>query len=55
VVFTLVGIQQEDGRWRPFWEEGSSPLHTVLAIEVLALGGAIAREDLRDRVGAYAD
>jgi hypothetical protein len=55
ILEALVGIQREDGGWRPFWQEQSSPLYTVLAIEVLALGGAIAREDLRDMVGAYAD
>jgi hypothetical protein len=55
ILEALVGIQREDGGWRPFWEEQSSPLHTVLAIEVLVLSSAIAPEDLRDMVGAYAD
>jgi squalene cyclase len=53
ILEALLGIQREDGGWRPFWEEGSSPLYTVLAIEVLALGGALARDALRDKIGAY--
>jgi hypothetical protein len=54
ILEALVAIQREDGGWRPFWEEESSPLYTVLAIEALALGGAIAREDLRHMVDVYA-
>jgi hypothetical protein len=54
ILEALVGIQREDGGWQPFWEEQSSPLYTVLAIEVLVLSSAIAPEDLRDMVGAYA-
>jgi hypothetical protein len=54
ILEALVGIQREDGGWQPFWEEQSSPLYTILAIEVLVLSGAIARRDLRGMVGAYA-
>jgi len=51
---TLVGIQREDGGWRPFWTQESSPLYTVLAIKVLALSGALAKEDLQAGVQEYA-
>ncbi len=54
ILEALSDIQREDGGWRPFWEEESSPLYTVLAIEVLVLSGALARDDLRDKIGAYA-
>jgi hypothetical protein len=54
ILEALIGIQREDGGWRPFWEEESSPLYTVLAIEVLVLSGEISQEDLRDMVGRYA-
>jgi hypothetical protein len=54
ILEALLGIQREDGGWRPFWEEESSPLYTVLAIEVLVLSGALAWDDLRDKIGAYA-
>lgn len=50
----LVEIQREDGGWRPFYAEESSPLYTVLAVKVLVLGGAIPRQDLMDLVKPYA-
>ncbi len=53
ILEALVGIQWEDGGWRPFWAEESSPLYTVLALKVLILGGALARDEL-DEIGAYA-
>lgn len=53
ILEALVGVQREDGGWRPFWEEQSSPLYTVLAIQVLVLSGALARDDLRDMIDAY--
>jgi len=53
ILEALIGIQREDGGWRPFWEKESSPLYTVLAIEVLVLSRALARDDLRDAIGAY--
>jgi Squalene-hopene cyclase C-terminal domain/Prenyltransferase and squalene oxidase repeat len=50
----LVGIQREDGGWRPFFAEGSSPVYTLLALKALILSGALAREDLESKVRAYA-
>ena len=50
----LVGIQQSDGGWRPFFAEESSPVYTALAVKVLILSGMIAREDLKVAVNAYA-
>jgi len=42
----LIDIQREDGGWRPFWSEKSSPVYTALAVKVLVLSGVLAREDL---------
>jgi len=50
----LVGIQREDGGWRPFWSEESSPVYTALAVKVLVLSGMLARDDLEAAVKAYA-
>jgi hypothetical protein len=50
----LVDIQREDGGWRPFWAEESSPVYTVLAVKALILSGALARKDLEGDVKAYA-
>jgi squalene cyclase len=50
----LVNIQREDGGWRPFWSEESSPVYTALAVKVLVLSGMLARDDLEDAVKAYA-
>lgn len=50
----LIEIQREDGGWRPFWSEESSPLYTALAVKVLVLSGMLAREDLEAAVNAYA-
>jgi hypothetical protein len=54
ILEVLVEIQGQDGGWRPFFSEESSPLYTVLAVEVLVLSGAIPREDLIDQVEPYA-
>jgi hypothetical protein len=54
ILEVLVEIQGQDGGWRPFFLEASSPLYTVLAVEVLVLSGAIPREDLLDLVEPYA-
>lgn len=51
---TLIDIQLEDGGWRPFWAEESSLAYTLLAVKVLILSGAIAREDLQIDVKTYA-
>jgi len=51
----LVEIQGEDGGWRPFFAEDGSPLYTLLAIEVLVLGGAIPQQDLADLLRPYVD
>jgi hypothetical protein len=50
----LIEIQREDGGWRPFWSEESSPVYTALAVKVLVLGGMLVRDDLEDTVKAYA-
>jgi hypothetical protein len=50
----LVGIQRDDGGWRPFWADESSPVYTALAVKVLVLAGTLAREDLETAVEAYA-
>jgi hypothetical protein len=42
----LIGIQREDGGWRPFFAEGSSPVYTLLAVKALVLSGMLTREDL---------
>jgi hypothetical protein len=49
----LVDIQREDGSWRPFWAEESSPVYTVLAIKVLVLSGMLARKDIEDEIKPY--
>jgi hypothetical protein len=53
ILEALVDIQREDGGWRPFWEEESSPRYTLLAVEALVLSGAIARDDVRRNVDVY--
>ncbi len=50
----LIEIQREDGGWRPFWSEESSPVYTALAAKVLVLSGMLARDDLEAAVKAYA-
>jgi hypothetical protein len=50
VMEALMGIQQKDGGWRPFWAEGSSPSYTMLAVKVLVLSGMLKKEVLRDDV-----
>jgi hypothetical protein len=42
----LIGIQRENGGWRPFFAEGSSPVYTLLAVKALVLSGMLTREDL---------
>jgi len=44
----LIEIQREDGGWRPFWSEESSPVYTALAVKVLVLSGMLAREEVGD-------
>jgi hypothetical protein len=39
----LLDIQREDGGWRPFFAEESSPRYTVLAVKTLVLSGMIER------------
>ena len=50
----LADIQREDGGWRPFWAEKSSPVYTVLALKVLTLSGMLEREDLQADVEIHA-
>ena len=49
----LVNIQREDGGWRPFWSQESSPVYTLLALKVLVLSGMLAQENLNHDVKAY--
>jgi hypothetical protein len=51
----LIDIQHQDGGWRPFWVEESSPLYTLLAVRALILSGMLTREDLEANVRTYAD
>lgn len=50
----LVDIQREDGGWRPFWAEESSPVYTVLAIKALILSGTLARKVLGGNIKTHA-
>jgi len=50
----LIAVQGEDGGWRPFFADETSPLYTFLAVKVLVLTGMLAREDLEADVRAYA-
>jgi hypothetical protein len=50
----LVDIQREDGGWRPFFAEESSPLYTALAVKALVWSGIPVREYLEANVGPYA-
>lgn len=50
----LLDSQQEDGGWRPFWTEESSPIYTALAVKTLILSGVLAQADLQRGVEAYA-
>ena len=53
ILEVLVEIQSQDGGWRPFFLEESSPLYTMLAVKVLILSRAIPRDDLIDLVKPY--
>jgi len=46
----LIACQSQDGGWRPFWAEESSPVYTVLAVKALILTGVLTREDLLGQV-----
>jgi hypothetical protein len=50
----LIDIQGQDGGWRPFFAEESSPRYTALALRVLVLSGMLEREDLKPYVEPYA-
>jgi hypothetical protein len=50
----LMEIQQDDGDWRPFFAEESSPVYTLLAVKVLILSRMLDREDLKAQIEAYA-
>jgi len=54
IMEALVDIQREDGGWRPFWAEESSPVYTVLAVRVLILSGMLAWKDVEGSVKRYA-
>lgn len=54
ILGVLVDIQGQDGGWRPFFSEASSPVYTALAAKMLVLGGATCREDLLDLIEPYA-
>ena len=46
----LLEIQRQDGGWRPFFSQESSPVYTLLAVKALILSGMLSREDLRPSV-----
>lgn len=46
----LLELQREDGGWRPFFAEDSSPVYTALAVRVLVLSGMLDRAALAERV-----
>lgn len=46
----LVDIQQEDGGWRPFFAQASSPVYTLLAVKALILSGILVRQELAAKV-----
>jgi hypothetical protein len=43
----LIGCQAEDGGWRPYWSDESSPLYAALAVKTLCLAGAVPKQNLR--------
>ena len=53
IVRAIIETQREDGGWRPFWTEESSPTYTVLALKLLVWLGALDREELKRRAAAY--
>lgn len=55
ILEALLGIQRADGGWQPFWAEESSPLYTLLAVEVLVLGGLLSREELSEELRSSFD
>ena len=50
----LIETQRDDGGWRPFWAEESSPVYTVLAVKALVLTGVLSRTDLEADVKVLA-
>jgi hypothetical protein len=54
IMHALLDRQRQDGGWRPFWAQESSPLYTLLAVEVLILTGMLARGELEAAVRPYA-
>ncbi len=51
----LVEVQGEDGGWRPFFADASSPVYTVIALKALVLSGLVSRDALRDDIEAHAE
>ena len=47
IMEALIDIQHEDGGWRPFWSEESSPVYTALAVKVLILSGMLEDQNLK--------
>ncbi len=50
----LIGLQREDGGWRPFFAEESSPVYTALAVKALVVSGMLDRAALRDHLFGFA-
>jgi len=44
----LLACQADDGGWRPFWSDESSPLYAALAAKTLGLTGVVPMQDVRD-------
>jgi hypothetical protein len=49
VVQVIFETQREDGAWRPFFTEESSPTYTVLTLKLLAWLGALSLDELREQ------
>ena len=54
ILEALIDIQCQDGGWRPFWSQESSPVYTVLALKVLVLSGMLVQEELNMDIELYA-
>jgi hypothetical protein len=54
IMDALIQIQREDGGWRPFWSDASSPQYTVIAVRALILSGMLCREDMAAQAERHA-
>lgn len=54
IVQAIFETQREDGGWRPFFSEESSPTYTLLTLKLLAWLGAVNLDDLKKQAATYA-